>query len=248
MVPGSTLMYGSSFWRVIRRPRDLNSRPREAVVIPFPRLEATPPVTKMNFLCSLTSGFDGSRGEEPAGANAPAGNPGAPDFSVRGRDLRTAAAQPVEPPQGRGRLDQPRECDGLGQPVQDQQRGQDHRKPRRREDDQHADPHQEPQDVGSGVSQHAHLHQVGDEQNEPAATPSAAATGTNGLRARPGTTSRRFQKLAVAATTGTPTRRRMPLAPSTQPTRTDAAPTATIFTTPGAIWPRPRSRSWFHIP
>src|SRR5919106_15507 len=38
----------------MRSPRSLKSRPREAEVIPFPRLEATPPVTKMNFVVSAT--------------------------------------------------------------------------------------------------------------------------------------------------------------------------------------------------
>src|SRR5438105_3935955 len=47
MVPGSTLMYGSSFCIVTRRPRLLRRRPREAAVMPLPRELATPPVTKM---------------------------------------------------------------------------------------------------------------------------------------------------------------------------------------------------------
>src|SRR5690606_22544237 len=47
IVPGSTLMYGSSFCIVTRRPRDLSSRPRDEAVMPFPSDEATPPVTKM---------------------------------------------------------------------------------------------------------------------------------------------------------------------------------------------------------
>ena len=48
-MPGSTLMYGSSFCIVTRRPRDFRRRPSEEAVRPFPRLEATPPVTKMCF-------------------------------------------------------------------------------------------------------------------------------------------------------------------------------------------------------
>src|SRR5690242_5237022 len=47
MVPGSTLMYGSSFCIVTRSPRLFSSRPREDAVRPLPRLDATPPVTKM---------------------------------------------------------------------------------------------------------------------------------------------------------------------------------------------------------
>jgi hypothetical protein len=34
---------------VTDRPRDLRRRPREAAVRPFPKLETTPPVTKMCF-------------------------------------------------------------------------------------------------------------------------------------------------------------------------------------------------------
>src|SRR4051812_2296235 len=47
IVPGSTLMYGSNFCRPTVRPRETRSRPREAAAMPFPRLETTPPVTKM---------------------------------------------------------------------------------------------------------------------------------------------------------------------------------------------------------
>src|SRR5271165_3973231 len=50
MVPGSTLMYGSSLHIVTRRPRHLRSRPSEEAVRPFPSELETPPVTKMNLL------------------------------------------------------------------------------------------------------------------------------------------------------------------------------------------------------
>ncbi len=48
MVPASTFRYGSIFWTVTLRPRSLSSRPRQAVVMPLPTDETTPPVTKMN--------------------------------------------------------------------------------------------------------------------------------------------------------------------------------------------------------
>jgi len=38
---------------VTERPRDFRRRPREAAVRPFPKLETTPPVTKM---CLATGG------------------------------------------------------------------------------------------------------------------------------------------------------------------------------------------------
>src|SRR6267143_2545777 len=46
MVPGSTLMYGSSLILVTRMPRDSRIAAREAAAMPFPREETTPPVTK----------------------------------------------------------------------------------------------------------------------------------------------------------------------------------------------------------
>src|SRR5580704_6137855 len=49
MVPGSTLRYGSHFWRVTRRPRLSSKQPMEAAATPFPREETTPPVTKIYF-------------------------------------------------------------------------------------------------------------------------------------------------------------------------------------------------------
>src|SRR3712207_3807425 len=61
MVPGSTLMYGSSFCSTIFSPRDLKSLPSDAVVIPLPSPEATPPVTKMYLGCGLTTASDASR-------------------------------------------------------------------------------------------------------------------------------------------------------------------------------------------
>src|SRR5688500_474540 len=46
MVPGSTLMYGSSLMLVTRMPRDSRIAAREAAAMPFPNEETTPPVTK----------------------------------------------------------------------------------------------------------------------------------------------------------------------------------------------------------
>src|SRR3954462_5453202 len=49
MVPGPTLMDGSSLRVETRRPRGLNRRPMLAAVMPLPREEVTPPVTKTYF-------------------------------------------------------------------------------------------------------------------------------------------------------------------------------------------------------
>src|SRR5512135_3383648 len=50
IVPGSTLMYGSSLRRVTLRPRDSRIAAREAAAIPLPREETTPPVTNTYFV------------------------------------------------------------------------------------------------------------------------------------------------------------------------------------------------------
>jgi hypothetical protein len=48
MVPGSMFKYGSNLIASTSKPEFFKSRPIDAVVIPFPRPETTPPVTKMN--------------------------------------------------------------------------------------------------------------------------------------------------------------------------------------------------------
>src|SRR5438309_10933700 len=105
-------MYGSSFWRVVRSPRDLKRRPREAVVMPLPRPEATPPVTKMYFGCVVTSGGHANR--------APRRLPGfGPNSVGSGRLFPIGrASRTIEPPKGRGGVDRPGESDGLGRHVQ----------------------------------------------------------------------------------------------------------------------------------
>src|SRR6266850_1963855 len=56
MVPGSTLMYGSSLMLVTRMPRDSRIAAREAAAMPFPNEETTPPVTKTYFAIYPTRG------------------------------------------------------------------------------------------------------------------------------------------------------------------------------------------------
>src|SRR5579864_6823202 len=48
MVPGSTLIYGSSFTIATLRPRASSIAPSEAEAMPFPREDTTPPVTNTN--------------------------------------------------------------------------------------------------------------------------------------------------------------------------------------------------------
>src|SRR5262245_50743430 len=60
-------MYGSSFCIVTRSPRAFNRRPSEEAVRPLPRLDATPPVTKM---CFTTSGEGSSRHARTRGRSA----------------------------------------------------------------------------------------------------------------------------------------------------------------------------------
>src|ERR1041385_16666 len=47
MVPGSTLMYGSSLMSATRSPRLSSKQPMDDAASPLPRLETTPPVTKI---------------------------------------------------------------------------------------------------------------------------------------------------------------------------------------------------------
>ncbi len=55
MVPGSTLMYGSSFIRVTEKPRASRMAPTEAAATPLPSEETTPPVTKMYLVPPISS-------------------------------------------------------------------------------------------------------------------------------------------------------------------------------------------------
>src|SRR5256885_8864281 len=64
MVPGSTLRYGSSFWRETVRWRAFRMFPIDAAVMPLPREETTPPVTKTYFdIDDLQGGFSNVTGE-----------------------------------------------------------------------------------------------------------------------------------------------------------------------------------------
>src|SRR5258708_39372444 len=47
MVPGSTLIYGSSLIKVTRKPRASSRAPIDEAARPLPKLETTPPVTKI---------------------------------------------------------------------------------------------------------------------------------------------------------------------------------------------------------
>src|SRR6266851_3810411 len=60
MVPASTLMYGSIFWSVTRKPRASSSEPMDAEARPLPSDDTTPPVTKMYFVgtSSLLPGLE----------------------------------------------------------------------------------------------------------------------------------------------------------------------------------------------
>src|SRR5215510_8782144 len=55
MVPGSTLIYGSSFCIRTFSPRPSSNMPIEALVSPLPSELTTPPVTKMNLVIAKDS-------------------------------------------------------------------------------------------------------------------------------------------------------------------------------------------------
>src|SRR5688572_7333576 len=86
MVPASTLMYGSIFRSVTRKPRASSNDPIEAAASPLPSDDTTPPVTKMNFgpTSSLLSGLDPLSNILRFASTVP-------DFAVE-----TGIAQPVE--------------------------------------------------------------------------------------------------------------------------------------------------------
>ena len=61
MVPGSTFKYGSHLMMAVLSPRASSNLPIEAAAMPLPKLETTPPVTKiyllkfLTFLCKLVN-------------------------------------------------------------------------------------------------------------------------------------------------------------------------------------------------
>src|SRR5436853_1221173 len=64
MVPGSTFRYGSSFCRETVRWRAFRMFPIDAAVMPLPREETTPPVTKTYFdIEDLQGGFSNVTGD-----------------------------------------------------------------------------------------------------------------------------------------------------------------------------------------
>ena len=57
MVPGSTLMYGSSLTIATLRPRASRIAPSEAAAMPLPNEETTPPVTNTKRVIEVLQGF-----------------------------------------------------------------------------------------------------------------------------------------------------------------------------------------------
>src|SRR4030095_12346901 len=107
MVPASTLMYGSIFCSVTRKPRASSSAPIEAAARPLPRDETTPPVTKMYFEANSSSFrgplsdvlfFHGTAFLGFLGTRAPATRQEAPGRPA----ARPAGARAAPPPGARG--------------------------------------------------------------------------------------------------------------------------------------------------
>src|SRR6266850_2333074 len=117
MVPASTLMYGSIFCNVTRKPRASNSAPIEAAARPLPSDETTPPVTKMYFGAKSSSSRDplsdvcflhGTAGERAVQPRVPhlgenarnRGTPRDPErdevVAAQGHDSRVEPDEPVE--------------------------------------------------------------------------------------------------------------------------------------------------------
>ena len=53
MVPGSTLIYGSTLINDTESPLDSKRAPMEAAAMPFPREETTPPVIKIYLVFAI---------------------------------------------------------------------------------------------------------------------------------------------------------------------------------------------------
>src|SRR5258705_6045236 len=117
MVPASTLMYGSIFCSVTRKPRASSSAPIEAAARPLPRHDTTPPVTKMYFGANSSSSrdplsdvrfFHGPARELPVQTPVPelrqdardggtARDPEGDDVvAAQGHDVRSEAGEPVD--------------------------------------------------------------------------------------------------------------------------------------------------------
>src|SRR6185369_8555344 len=86
MVPASTLMYGSIFCNVTRKPRASSSEPMEADASPLPSDDTTPPVTKMYFAATSSLRL----GSKPVSHILDFG------VSIPGRAVESSVAQAVE--------------------------------------------------------------------------------------------------------------------------------------------------------
>src|SRR5439155_14956138 len=147
----------------MRRPRDFRSRPMEAAVMPLPRPDATPPVTKTYFARSLTTGLDGirkARMEHAFGSRVRHGG----GFLPHGQ-----APETVEPAQRRHGIDDPRQRDGLRERVHDQDEPESDREPKGVEPVEERDAEREAEDVRPGVAEHPSLPEI--EPDDPAAAP-----------------------------------------------------------------------------
>src|SRR5437773_1703898 len=152
-------MYGSSFWIATFSPRDLKRRPSEAVVMPLPRPEATPPVTKMYFGCALTTGCEPSRRSRRAARVRPENVPARSCFSVCSFFWHPSDA--VEPAERGDRLDRTRERDRLGDDVQGDRHDGAHDDPPPGQDDVEAHTDRVAQQVRPTVAEHRALAGIG---------------------------------------------------------------------------------------
>src|SRR4051812_4039492 len=100
-------MYGSSFRMETRRPRALRMRPTLAAVMPLPREEVTPPVTKTYFAMDLVlRGFFEWYRKTPDASNPgvprPVGRPVEPMAPGEGAGASPSHGSPADS-SGRGR-------------------------------------------------------------------------------------------------------------------------------------------------
>jgi hypothetical protein len=228
----------------------LEERAREAAVMPFPRPEATPPVTNTNFGRSGTTGFDGIRGrrrregcvhEEVGSASRFLGSVG------RMRPRSSAHRS------GGNRRMIRESVTGLGERVQPDHRREGHghppggqgarRGPARRRTRARSNPHpracplcqverERSQRRSSARTDEEEPEVVGDRQHGTIAT-------TKTFRHPPGANVEEIPTLAAPAIIGIPSARRHPDPPSARAATAAARISATSFTIPGVRWPGP---------
>src|SRR5680860_455072 len=149
-------------------PRAFSRRPKDAAVIPLPRLETTPPVTNMCFATSPPIACQKSRRVTPPGrpsrrsatdrGKSSHGSTGLPGGGVMLR--RIDATEAVEGSQKPHSLNDFGERPQLGAEVQGQQHDGRYRRGPRRQRERKPQADDRPERVGAGIAEHGAFPEV----------------------------------------------------------------------------------------